>query len=300
MREKIKISLSILIILILLPYVAVVFGMGRTEDEAEKRQTELERCVERILPVQIPVTCEPEALKAQAVVIRTNLLKKAEEYYGISEPAEAGAEVREADLEKLGFHGFSREEEQLWNRETRGRYEEKCSRAAEETAGQVLVWEGQPVEVPYHAVSAGKTREGSLLGEDYRWLEPASCDGDTEAADYLRIMYLPGLALPGIESRDSAGYVTKLSLDGETLTGEDFRFRYGLNSSCFTAEETEEGVRIVTRGLGHGFGMSQYSANLMAAEGWKYREILAYFYKNLDCISFTENGYARDSMKTAE
>ena len=259
MREKIKISLSILIILILLPYVAVVFGTGRTEEEAEKRQTELERCVERILPVQIPVTCEPEALKAQAVVIRTNLLKKAEEYYGISEPAEAGAEVPEADLEKLGFHGFAAEEEQLWNRENRGRYEEKCSRAAEETAGQ-----------------------------------------DTEAADYLRILYIPGLTLPEIENRDNAGYVTRLRLDGETLTGEDFRFRYGLNSSCFMAEKTEEGVRIVTRGLGHGFGMSQYTANLMAAEGWKYREILAYFYKNLDCISFTENGYARDSMKTAE
>ena len=108
------------------------------------------------------------------------------------------------------------------------------------------------------------------------------------------------MTLPVIRGRDSAGYVTEVQAGDEILTGEAFRFRYSLNSSCFTAEETDGGVRIVTRGLGHGFGMSLYAANRMAEEGQDYRAILTYFYKNLDCISITENGYPRDSEKQAE
>ena len=76
MREKIKTAASILIILILLPYVAVVLCTGELAGgQTEPAEGNLERCVAQILPMQISVTYETEALKAQAVVIRTNLLR---------------------------------------------------------------------------------------------------------------------------------------------------------------------------------------------------------------------------------
>lgn len=302
MREKIKTAASILIILILLPYVAVVFCTGELDGgQAEPAQVPLELCVAQILPMQIPVTYETEALKAQAVVIRTNLLRAAMEYYGAADWQQAAASVRETDLAAMGFSVCTEgEAEKLWSYENRQRYAEKCRTAAEETAGQVLALAGELKDLPYHAVSAGKTREGGALGEGYAYLTSADCEGDVESADYLQISYFPDMELPVIESRDSAGYVMSVRLGDETLTGEAFRFRYGLNSSCFTVEETDGGVRVVTRGLGHGFGMSLYTAGRMALAGDTYREILSYFYKNLDCISFTENGYARDSEKQAE
>ena len=302
MREKIKTAASILVILILLPYVAVVFCTGELAGgQTEPEEIQLERCVAQILPMQISVTYETEALKAQAVVIRTNLLRAAMEYYGAADWQQAVEDLREADLEALGFSVCTEDgAEKLWSYENRQRYEEKCRTAAEETLGPVLALDGELKDLPYHAVSAGKTREGGTLGKDYAYLASVDCEGDVASADYLQISYFPDMELPVIESRDSAGYVMSVRLADETLTGEAFRFRYKLNSSCFTTEETDGGVRVVTRGLGHGFGMSLYTAGRMALAGQTYREILSYFYKNLDCISITENGYARDSEKQAE
>ena len=297
-----KTVLSILMILLLLPYVAVVLCTGEVNvGGGEEEQPTIERCVAGILPMQIPVTCEPEALKAQAVVIRTNLLRKAMEYDGTDDWQQAAEKLQETDLEALGFTACTEETAaELWNYENRERYLKKCRQAAEETKGQVLALDGTLPDLPYHAVSAGKTRAGSALGADYAYLTSVECENDLESADYLKITYFPDLTLPVIRGRDSAGYVTEVQAGDEILTGEAFRFRYSLNSSCFTAEETDGGVRIVTQGLGHGFGMSLYAANRMAEEGQDYQAILTYFYKNLDCISITENGYPRDSEKQAE
>ena len=42
---------------------------------------------------------------------------------------------------------------------------------------------------------------------------------------------------------------------------------------------SDEGtLRITTRGVGHGLGMSQYTAGKMAEEGSTFEEILIYFF----------------------
>ena len=64
------------------------------------------------------------------------------------------------------------------------------------------------------------------------------------------------------------------------MTGEEFRNCLNLNSACFYLKEVEGKVRIVTKGLGHGLGLSQYGANELAKEGKTYREILQYYYKD--------------------
>lgn len=290
MREKIKTGISILIILILFPYVAVVFRTGSMSGlEASAKETDLEALVAEILPAQMPVTYEEEALGAQAVIIRTNLLRKAMEYYGCESAREAAEAVRQADLETMGFSFYTDEEQlRLWGYESCERYTEKCRLAAEATAGKILTLEdGSLPDLPYHAVSAGKTREGSVLGETYSYLESAECPGDLESADYLKVQLLSMTETPEILARDGAGYVTEVRAEGELLAGEELRSRLGLNSSCFTAEQTKDGVRVTTKGLGHGLGLSMYQANLLALEGQKYQEILSYFYKNTECISFS-------------
>ena len=82
-----------------------------------------------------------------------------------------------------------------------------------------------------------------------------------------------------IVSRDAAEYVTKIKVAGETYDGEQFRHALELPSACFTITEIDDHVRIVARGMGHGFGLSQNTAEKLAKEGYGYREILAYFYK---------------------
>ena len=50
----------------------------------------------------------------------------------------------------------------------------------------------------------------------------------------------------------------------------------------FYIREIDGRVRIVTKGLGHGYGLSIYGANEMAKEGKTYQEILSYYYSGLE------------------
>ena len=84
-----------------------------------------------------------------------------------------------------------------------------------------------------------------------------------------------------IETRDSSDYVIQMKIGEKTVTGEEFREYLSLNSACFFLKEVENKVRIVTKGLGHGLGLSQYGANELAKEGKSYKEILEYYYKDI-------------------
>ena len=74
----------------------------------------------------------------------------------------------------------------------------------------------------------------------------------------------------------------------ETVSGESFRDTYDLASSCFELQEFEANTRAVTKGLGHGLGLSQHTANEMAKEGKNYKEILAYFFEGTEVKEVAE------------
>ena len=87
-----------------------------------------------------------------------------------------------------------------------------------------------------------------------------------------------------ILSRDSAGYVLRVKIGEELFTGEQFRKKLGLASADFTIMEMDDTKVITTKGRGHGLGMSQYTANHMAAQGADHREILAEFFPGTELI----------------
>ena len=41
-------------------------------------------------------------------------------------------------------------------------------------------------------------------------------------------------------------------------------------------------MEITTKGYGHGVGMSQYGALAMAKKGYKYQDILKYYYQGVE------------------
>ena len=168
MREKIKTGISIFIILILLPYVMVVFRTGNMRGERKETDIpDIEDYVAGILPGQMPVSYQLEALKTQAVIIRTNLLKRSMEFYQTESMEEAAEAIRQMDLEIMGFSYASPEElEKLWGYEQWDSYYTKIQEAVSSTQGKILVIDGKPVDLPYHAVSAGRTRSGQVLGEE--------------------------------------------------------------------------------------------------------------------------------------
>ena len=61
-----------------------------------------------------------------------------------------------------------------------------------------------------------------------------------------------------------------------------FRDALKLPSSSFSFYESPHGLKIATVGKGHGFGMSQWTAQEMAKDGKNYEEILQYFYEGTE------------------
>ena len=119
---------------------------------------------------------------------------------------------------------------------------------------------------------------------DMPYLSGVACYEDAQAPDYLSVLYLDQEIT--IEEKDSAGYVTKAQMNGKSYTGEELRGELGLKSANFNVTELEPGkIRIVTKGHGHGFGLSQYTAQKMAEKGEDYRKILQYFFPGAEVKS---------------
>ena len=71
---------------------------------------------------------------------------------------------------------------------------------------------------------------------------------------------------------------TMMQLGGAVFPGTELRQLFSLRSTAFTLAYTGERFVFTVSGYGHGVGMSQYGAKLMAEQGADYAEILAHYY----------------------
>ena len=124
--------------------------------------------------------------------------------------------------------------------------------------------------------------------EDDSYLRSVHSLVDKNAKDYLNSVYINKNVLPErieIKSRDSAGYVTEILADGKVLEGEAFRKGMGRTSSNFTIQKSGKEIRFLCRGKGHGLGFSQYGGNEMAKESANAKEILQYYFPEMDVLN---------------
>ena len=82
--------------------------------------------------------------------------------------------------------------------------------------------------------------------------------------------------------RSEAGGVITLAVGNNEINGSDFRVIAGLNSTNFTYSINENTIVFECKGYGHGVGMSQWGANIMAKEGKSYDEILKHYYTGIN------------------
>lgn len=290
MSEKIKTILAILIILIILPYIItyaiqgnVLFQIGQgvgeedsDSDQEMKEGGEPTELLVGILSGQISMDAPKEAVKAQAVLVRT-------EYY---RRMELGLEAEQSlSMEELS---------ELWGSGRLQTNYEIASTAVKETAGEVLTCEGELIQNVYHKVSAGATREmKELNGEKTPYLTSVSCGMDITSPDYLAVRFFSHEEFQkalGISEntdfketeilieKDKNGYVKTVTVGEDTVSGDELREALELPSPCFYIKEVEGKIRIVTKGKGHGMGLSQYAACEQAKSGAGYEEILTCFF----------------------
>ena len=250
--------------------------------------------LEGVVAAEMPASFEPEALKAQAVAARTYTLWKA---------ASGTARHPRAQLcTDPGCRQAYRTPEQsaaAWGADADA-CAAKIAAAVAETDGLVLRYDGELIEAVFHSSSAGFTQSAvAVWGADLPYLRSVTSGEDaltvpnyySEAvfsADELRGLLTaawPAVRLRGEPAewfsdltRSAGGSVASLNVGGVTVTGAQLRRVLGLRSASFTISCTEESVCFHVIGYGHGVGMSQYGANLLAQSGLTFREILCWYY----------------------
>jgi stage II sporulation protein D len=246
-----------------------------------------------VLAAEVPVSFAGEALKAQAVAART-YIAYCTEHANPKHPeanlcTEAGCCMAHSDETVLrGAWGEKFDE-----------YFAIISTAVTETDGQVLSYDGEPILASFHSSSAGKTEDGAELWGDVPYLVSVkSPETENDVPDYVTtvevttenlretiLLLKPDAAFNGEPASwvgeadlDASGRVRAITVGGSLLTGSEMRKLFSLRSTAFTLEY-RDGIFVFTvTGYGHGLGMSQYGANVMAKNGFGYREILEHYY----------------------
>ena len=256
--------------LVIIPYVLTMMVNG-IDTVYLKHGPDVEEILSGVLAREIPEDFEKETIKAQAVIARSNLYRKIQDEKNIWKMLK--------DMKnEIKFQW------KIWEK-LPDIYEE----AGKETEEYVLVAGGKLKTVPYHRLSAGKTRDGAeaLHDDEYKYLKSVDSSADKEAENYLSSTYISQQRLPSelnIGERDSSGYILNMNADGNILEGETFSLGMGLPSSDFSMQKTENGVLFLCKGIGHGLGFSQYGGNEMAKEGKSWEEILEKYFPEMEIM----------------
>lgn len=275
MKRRILPGVTGVLWMCLIPYLCTV-GVNGAETALQNRKFQAEMFLPAVVASQISGAYELETVKAQAVIARSNFCRSSGKE---KNRREATFEMMQEICEKLKptyymlFHSSSIFEQ-----------------AVTETEGKVLTFGNELKLLPYHEISAGRTRSGMEVMKDgeYAYLQSVESSGDKEAEAYLGSVYVKTRQLPKdlkITKRDSAGYVTELTADGKRLDGEAFRLGLGLASANFTIQKVGGNLRFLCKGKGHGLGFSQYGGNVLAKSGCTYGEILETYFPGMELES---------------
>lgn len=293
-KKKVLIVFMVTGAILLLPFLLTIILSGRGVLEARK-QWNMESVIPLLLCEEIPWEYEEETKKVQAVLTRSSLyLRIKNNEVSRKEWEELWRKVK-TEQKKSGYRD-------AWK---------SMEKAVLETEGEMLFFQKNVCAGAFHRISSGMTRDGMevlqtagkgyLLSVDSKW--------DMYGEGYLSGHYFSGEALktqlqkecPGmifteepiekqivIEKRDGAGYVLEVSVGQKVFQGEEFRQILELPSSNFTIQETEETIRFLCKGQGHGLGFSQYGGNVLAREGKSYKEILRYYFPDCEAKKNSE------------
>lgn len=251
-------------LLLTLPYLVTVFVNG-PEAVSVNKTTDMENILPIILSEQISPEYQIETIEAQAVIARSNLMRK------LQEQADTGSILCEI-CNNIKQNGW------VW------KIPEECyETAVKNTQDQILTVDGELKLVPYHEISAGETRDGEEAFHDsqYAYLKSVDSSADKDAAEYLSSIYVSEQQLPkelAISSRDKRGYVQSLMADDNILEGTAFASGMGIASPAFSMQKLDDRIRFLSKGKGHGLGFSQYGGDVLAKEGKTWQEILHIYF----------------------
>ena len=243
-------------------------------------ELEMDEYLKGVVLAEMPASFSLEALKAQAVAARTYTTKKLNSQNHICDnPAHC----------------------QAWADPTLSEYYDKISQAISETTSETLTYLGEPIEAFFHSSSGGKTENSENVwsaakpylisvdspGEDeimrsfYSTKEITYAEMKHKINNYKNKELISTTNLKNkikILSKTDGNRVKEIKIQNATLTGVEIRNIFELRSANFDIELKEKSIVFKVNGYGHGVGMSQWGAEVMARNGSNYKEILYHYY----------------------
>lgn len=235
----------------------------------------LEEYVRNVVSAEVGPNWDLEALKVQAVIART---------YAIYQKLMHGNTSYDITSSVL---------DQVY----RGKVTDAMiSEAVAQTRGEVLTYDGRPIEAFYHSTCGGETEDPrEVFGKSYPYLRPvkSKCDLSPYSswvrkiplAEIGKALGVSGVKDIRIQSYTSTGRVRTLRVshnkEALTVKATDLRKMLGwktLPSTKFTFARKGKVIVFKGKGYGHGVGLCQWGALEMARAGRNYRQILAFYY----------------------
>ena len=281
--------------------VNVYFG-----DEQITREMNLEEYLVCVVSAEVPAQFHKEAIKAQAVAARTYIYNKYKKF--TADPTTAPAEHKDAAVCTDSKHCcayYSKEKlAELHGEEWMKQYYDKLCEAVEETAGEVILYQDEPIIAVFHASSGGCRTENSeeVWSSSVPYLVSVESPGEDKREGYNTVVNVscdefkrkvnetyPEAQLNddrntwiGDMSFTKGNSVNYINIGKIALRGTQMRSLFGLKSACFEISMLNDTVTFNVHGSGHGVGMSQHGANIMAQEGKKYKDILKWYYTGVE------------------
>ena len=323
LRKTLIISYAVLFLAFTAPFVSSLVRTARAKDrpepdtvreqaEKEKRQSivlldegaaismDMHSYLVGVVAAEMPALFPAEALKAQAVAARTYA-------------AYCAGLGRHENADICSYSGCCQawmspqQLKERWGADYE-KYNSIIEAAVEESAGEYISYGGQPVLAAFHSSSAGATENSGQIWNPTPYLvsvsSPETAENLPQLISQVRVAPLdlrdailsvyPEADMSGTphtwlgsRSESAAGRVDSLEIGGVSVPGTRLRQLFSLRSTDFNLDFDGTDFVFTVAGYGHGVGMSQYGAKLMAESGSDYRSILAHYYPGTSLLHFS-------------
>lgn len=261
-----------------------------------------------VVSAEMPASFELEALKAQACAARTYTLYQMQGH--------SSHDQADVCTDSTCCQAYIDDATAAANWGTMAEaYASRIRTAVQSTNGETVNYNDSPILAVFHASSASQTRQaGDVWVSDLPYLQSVSSPETPDSVpDYqTQVSFTVSALQQQLQTAfphgdfstdpqtwlqspvlDASGSVDTLLVGGVDVQGTALRGALGLRSACFTWELQNDTMLFTVIGYGHGVGLSQYGANIMAQQGADYLEILNHYYTDVtidtQCVATMAN-----------
>ncbi len=249
---------------------------------------------------QMPANFEKEALKSQAIIAHTYILRQHETVVQNSLPDLMGADFSN-NFNMYQAYFNAEQAKSLYGDEYNTNLK-KISEAVDEVMKKVVTYNGSLISPAFHSMSGGMTESAkNAWGTDLPYLQPVKSDGETKEKGFSETKTFSAEEISTrlkqdykdiklgedksqwlkVGDKSESGTVLTLTAGDKTIKGSDLKSILSLRSCNFEISFKDDTFTIVSKGVGHGVGFSQYGANAMAKSGSTYDKLLSYYYTGI-------------------